>query len=298
MAAAYPKILGKDYPFAPRFVHLADGNRLHYVDEGRGGLVLFLADAPSWSFHFRRLIQDLAENFRCLAPDYVGFGLSDKPPGIRYSLHTMADNVVEFCTKMNVGKFHLVLHGWGGLPGMVAALRWPERVKRIVLLNANCFPEVAQSTDMALARLPFLGHLLVQGLNLPLRRLAALSHPHPRIRRCYSLPYNTWKSRAPVHSLLQNLPSVGDGPFLDPWLRELQERFYLLSAKKVLAFWGMADAVFDDAVRKRWKEIFDFCKTFEFFGIGRQVLEGEYDLILPKLRRFLLGGEDVQLPQP
>jgi haloalkane dehalogenase len=291
MGSLLPKALRADYPFQSHFMRLDGGSTMHYVDEGKGSLVLLLHDIPSWSFHFRRLLQDLSGQFRCLAPDFIGFGLSDKPAGSDYSLRSLADNILEFCTRMNVGRFHLVLHGWGGLPGMVTALRWPERVKRIVLLNANCFAGAGPSPDEALCRLPLLGRWLVQGLNLPVRRVASRSHPHPRIRRGYCLPHGNWSAREPVFRFLSSHDAS-----LDAWLKDLQQRLYLLSAKKAMAFWGTADRVFGRAILEKWKSELDFAKIHELAGIGRQVLEGEYDFILPHLRRFLLAGEEAKLP--
>ncbi|MDR3117469.1 MAG: alpha/beta fold hydrolase [Puniceicoccales bacterium] len=285
-----PKFLRGDYPFADRFVRLEGGSAMHYVDEGKGSLVLLLHDIPSWSFHFRQLIQDLSGSFRCVAPDFIGFGLSDKPAGVAYSPRSLADNILAFCTRLNVGRFHLVLHGWGALPGMVAALRWPERVKRIVLLNANCFAGTPPSSDEALCHIPLLGRWLVQGLNLPVRRVAAASHPHPRIRRGYRFPYGGWRDRAPTFRFFSACSTQ------NAWLKELQQKLYLLSAKKAMAFWGTADRIFGHPTLEKWKSELDFAKVHELAGIGRQVLEGEYEFILPHLRRFLLAGEEARLP--
>jgi haloalkane dehalogenase len=172
MGSSLPKSLRSFYPFQSRYISLSSGARLHYIDEGRENLTLFLHDIPLWSFYFRNLIRKLRERFRCLAPDYLGFGLSDKPGGVRYSLRSITANVIELLTQLNVGKFNLVLHGWGAVPGMVIATRWPERVNRIVLLNANVFPEFTIPPSFPVYRMSFLGRIAINLLNLPARGAA------------------------------------------------------------------------------------------------------------------------------
>jgi len=72
-----------EYPFAPH-TFAADGGRMHYVDEGAGQAVLMVHGTPEWSFGYRHLIRCLSEHYRCVVPDHIGFGLSDKPPGWSY----------------------------------------------------------------------------------------------------------------------------------------------------------------------------------------------------------------------
>jgi pimeloyl-ACP methyl ester carboxylesterase len=72
------------YPFTTRFVTLPSG-RMHYVDEGAGKVVLFVHGTPTWSYEWRHLIRALAPRWRCIAPDLLGFGLSDRPAGFAYT---------------------------------------------------------------------------------------------------------------------------------------------------------------------------------------------------------------------
>src|SRR5687767_257670 len=67
------------YPFDSRWLVVGAGARMHYVDEGRGDPILFVHGTPSWSFEWRHLISGLCHDYRCVAPDLVGFGLSSRP---------------------------------------------------------------------------------------------------------------------------------------------------------------------------------------------------------------------------
>ena len=73
------------YPFEHRFLDLGNGIDMHYVDEGSGETLLMLHGNPSWSFLYRKMIVRLRDTFRCIAPDYPGFGLTEAPPGYQFT---------------------------------------------------------------------------------------------------------------------------------------------------------------------------------------------------------------------
>lgn len=78
------------YPFKSNWVDLSDGSRVHYVDEGRGPVLLLLHGNPSWSFLYRNIIPRLSGQFRCIAPDLPGFGLSEATDGLCCTNRVMA----------------------------------------------------------------------------------------------------------------------------------------------------------------------------------------------------------------
>ncbi|MDR2667740.1 MAG: alpha/beta fold hydrolase [Puniceicoccales bacterium] len=295
MPDSLPPSLRELYPFKSRFVTLRGGEKMHYVDEGEGNLVLFLHDIPLWSFYFRNLIDDLQKNFRCLAPDYIGFGLSSKPENIDYSLRTIADDIQNFLKELNVGKFNLVLHGWGGVPGMVVAARWPERVNRIVLLNANCFMGYRMPLLHSLFRYGSIGDLAVNFFNGPARCSAYSASIGSRSRAGYLYPYDTWSSRIPTRIFFDNLPTNGKRG-IGRWLQDEAEKMAILSRKKSIAFWGAKDRVFPLSLADRWKEYLEELKVHELHDSGRYALEDDYETILPLLRRFLMAGVEIKLP--
>ncbi|MDR0678835.1 MAG: alpha/beta fold hydrolase [Puniceicoccales bacterium] len=295
MAASLPSFLRTLYPFASRFVSLSDGTRMHYVDEGQGNMVLFLHDIPLWSFYFRNLVQDLRGQFRCLAPDYRGFGLSSKPDGLNYSLRTVTDDVLIFLQKLNVGKFNLVLHGWGAVPGMAVATRWPERIRRIVLLNANCFMNYRMPLSHSFFRGGGWGKMTVNLFNLPVRQAAFGAAVGSRARAGYRYPYRSWHSRTPTRLFFENLPrNPKKGTGL--WLSEVVEKMGILCQKKSIAFWGTKDSVFPEKILDSWKEYLEELKIHRFPYGGRYVLEDDYGTIFPLLRRFLADGVELKLP--
>ncbi|MDR1436372.1 MAG: alpha/beta fold hydrolase [Puniceicoccales bacterium] len=295
MSEQLPASIRDVFPFKNRFAHLSGGAKMHYVDEGEGDMILFLHDIPLWSFYFRNLIDDLRHNFRCLAPDYCGFGLSSKDVGRNYSLRTITDNVLELLKMLNVGRFNLVMHGWGGVPGMAVATRWPERIKRIAIFNANCFLEYRMPFLHSIYRYASLGHLAVNFLNLPARHAAHSAAIGSKSRAGYIYPYGTWSSRTPTRIFFENLPESKSCP-IGRWMCEEAEKMGILSKKKCLAFWGVKDRVFPLTVVDRWKEYLEELKVHEFHSSGRFALEDDYDTILPLIRRFLMAGVEIKLP--
>ena len=174
------------YPFESRFAKIANFN-YHYVDEGVGEPVLMVHGNPSWSYYYRNLIHQLKANYRTIAVDHLGCGLSDKPAADEYSfsLKQRVDDLVAFVESMAFETpFTLVLHDWGGMIGMALATRMPEKIKNIVLLNTGAFrnpKDMKLPWQLALVRNTPLGAFLVQGFNafLPLGRPTPVAQKIP-----------------------------------------------------------------------------------------------------------------------
>ena len=126
------------YGFAPHYVEV-DGLRIHYVDEGPrdAAPVLLLHGEPSWSFLYRKMIAVLvAAGHRCVAPDLVGFGRSDKLGDRRdYTYQRHVDWMAGFLTTVDLRRITLVCQDWGGLIGLRLVAEHTERFDRVVAAN-------------------------------------------------------------------------------------------------------------------------------------------------------------------
>jgi pimeloyl-ACP methyl ester carboxylesterase len=122
------------YPFTSRWLATPSG-RLHYIDEGGGEPVLFVHGTPTWSFEWRHVVRALAPRWRCIAPDHLGFGLSDRPRDFPYTPEAHAANLAHFVDALGLQRFTLVVHDYGGPIALSLALGRPERVRRLVLIN-------------------------------------------------------------------------------------------------------------------------------------------------------------------
>jgi len=125
---------GGTWPFQPHFFE-GGGFRMHYVDEGSGDPIVCLHGEPTWGYLYRRFIPPLAASHRVIVPDHMGFGKSQTPPDREYSLRSHVDNFTKLVEVLDLTNITLVMQDWGGLIGSAFALRYPDRVKRLFLLN-------------------------------------------------------------------------------------------------------------------------------------------------------------------
>src|SRR5579859_4532933 len=125
------------FPFQPRYVEV-NGMRIHYVDEGRGEVILCLHGEPSWSYLYRKMIPILARHARVIAMDFVGFGRSDKyTERDEYSFQMHRDTLVGFINALELEQITLVVQDWGGLIGLRVASEMPEKFARLVIMNTG-----------------------------------------------------------------------------------------------------------------------------------------------------------------
>jgi haloalkane dehalogenase len=127
------------FPFESRFVDI-DGHTVHYVDEGSGRTLLLLHGNPTWSFFWRDVIRALRDDFRCIALDFPGFGLSTPKPGYRYLPAEHAEVVTGFVDALGISGATLVGQDWGGLIGLAVVQRRPGVFDRLVLANTWAWP--------------------------------------------------------------------------------------------------------------------------------------------------------------
>ena len=129
------------YPFAPHYFEPTGdlaGLRMHYLDEGEGKPVLLLHGEPTWSYLYRKMIPGLSGSHRVIAPDYLGFGRSDKPTDISwYTYDRHVDSIVQLLHHLDLRDTTLVVQDWGGPIGLRVAVENAEHFARLVILNTG-----------------------------------------------------------------------------------------------------------------------------------------------------------------
>ncbi|MDR1535359.1 MAG: alpha/beta fold hydrolase [Planctomycetota bacterium] len=284
------------YPFESR-LHTLGSLNYHYLDEGEGEPVVMLHGNPTWSFFYRDLILGLRDRHRCLVPDHLGCGLSEKPPDHPYCLENHIANLESWLAGILPleswpgGRFNLVVHDWGGPIGFGYALRNPGRVLRLVVLNTSIFTSGTMPRRIRLCRLPFLGEALVRHLNLFARGAARLTTVRPlsaNVRAGYLLPYNSWKNRVGIQAFLRDIPLEIDSPSRR-LLRSLgDEAPFRLAEKPMLIQWGMNDWCFTPAFLGIWRQSFPDAKVGEYRA-GHYLLEDAGREIVKSVGEFLKG---------
>jgi haloalkane dehalogenase len=273
-----PAPLARLYPFQPAVFQTPQGARMSYIDEGPKGdeAVLMLHGNPTWSFYYRDLVRELSGRVRCIAPDHIGMGLSAKPQGYDYRLVSRIADIEALVERLGLRKIHLVVHDWGGAIGFGVAVRRPESIGRIVILNTAAFPSPRIPKRISLCRAPVVGELIVRGLNGFAEPATWMAMAARRLswdeRKGYLFPYGSWADRIGVHRFVRDIPMEPDHPSR-PTLEAISNALPALSRHEKLIVWGGRDFCFDDTFLSRWREIYPEAHVNRLGRAGHYVLE-------------------------
>lgn len=229
------------FPFESRFFESTVG-AVHYVDEGSGQPILMLHGNPTWSFLYRNVISGLRRGFRCIAPDYPGFGLSQRPTGYGYTPAEHARVVAELVEELDLRDLIVIGHDWGGSIGLSVATDAPERVAGLVLGNTWFWApdRVMRSFSRAMSSAPMQRAILER--NFFVNRLipaATTRSLTDEEMAHYRGVQPTAEARVGVAELPRQIVAAGD------WLDTLESRVpQRLGDRPVLITWGMRDRAF------------------------------------------------------
>jgi haloalkane dehalogenase len=284
------------YPFRSRWSESA-GWRLHYVDEGAGDTVLFVHGTPTWSFEFRHVITALAPTRRCIAPDHLGFGLSDRPPGANYSPDAHAERLAQFVEHLGLERFTLVVHDYGGPIGLPLALSTKSRVQRVVLLNTWMWPFDDDADMIRRGRIAggSLGRLLYKYANASLRLLMPSAYGDRKkltkaIHRQYLEVFRDRRARVEVlHALARAILESRS------YYADLSARADRLREIPVLIIWGMKDTAFQPHQLGRWQSLLPAADVCRLASAGHWPHEEEPAAVIDAITKFLKHPNSTNL---
>lgn len=269
----------------------ADGQSLHYVDEGEGQPLLMVHGNPTWSFAWRKLIMALRPEYRVIAIDHLGCGFSAKPQDrMLYTLEGHIRRLSALTELLNLRNISLFSHDWGGAIGMGCAGRMPDRFARFVLMNTGAFLSQAIPLRISLCRIPWLGELANRGLNLFSRAALTMAVERPlsaAARAGLIAPYSSWSRRIAVHEFVQDIPlntrhqSYHTLSEVDRSLKQFQEH-------PIQLIWGMKDWCFTpEAFLREFQNRFPHASTLELPDAGHYVFEDATDEVIRQSQSFL-----------
>lgn len=287
-----PTWLAEQYPFAPRRFTTPHGAEMSYVDEGQGShAVLMVHGNPTWSFYYRELVRELSPHVRCIVPDHVGMGLSDKPADYPYTLAARIADLEALVDSLGVETLDLVVHDWGGAIGFGLAGRCPGRIRRIVILNTAAFTSIHLSKRIAICKAPLIGPLIVRGGNgfawpatwmaMSRRALSAAQ------AKAYLFPYDSWAHRVAVSAFVQDIPMKESHP---SWktLRHVEEGLEQFQRHPTLLLWGGRDFCFNDHFYNEWIQRLPQAEQVYLDDAGHYVLEDAPNDAIPRIKEHLL----------
>jgi haloalkane dehalogenase len=292
------------YPASPKSFEVRPGIAMSYLDEGPrdGEVVVMLHGNPSWSYYWRTLVGGLSDKYRCIVPDHVGMGLSDKPddapgasPGYDYTLQSRVDDLEALLRHAGIDDatpITLAVHDWGGMIGFGWALTHAAQVKRLVVLNTAAFPMPAAKTmpwEIGLGRDWKIGEWLVRGVNAfssgaswigVERRMPA------DVRRAYVAPYNNWANRISTIRFMQDIPLA---PADRAWslLEASGKALPAFADRPAFIGWGLKDFVFDRHFLDGFRAALPRAQVQAFEDAGHYVLEDKHEVLVPAIRAFL-----------
>jgi haloalkane dehalogenase len=283
------------YPFQGKFASVG-AHQMHYLDEGQGDPIVMVHGNPSWSFYYRDLVLRLRDRYRCIVPDHIGCGLSDKPGDDKYD-YTFTQRVADLDTllnQLNLGdNITLVVHDWGGMIGMNWAVQNPHRVKRLVILNTAAFHLPATKSfpwQLWLARDTALGAMLVSRFNAFSRGAAWVGctreRMSPELQSAYTAPYNSVENRIATLRFVQDIPlRPGDRNY--DVITDVESKLSRFRNIPTFIGWGMKDFVFDKHFLNRWLELLPEAEVHRYDKCGHYILEDAKVELLPLIDDFL-----------
>ncbi|HVU18999.1 MAG TPA: alpha/beta fold hydrolase [Candidatus Didemnitutus sp.] len=265
---------------------------MSYVDEGQGDeAVLMVHGNPTWSFFYRRVILGLRNRIRCIAPDHLGCGLSDKPQNFDYTLPNHIENLSRLVESLGLRRIHLVVHDWGGPIGLGTLLPLGDRLGRVVILNTAAFADTKVPARIRLCRAPLLGGLLVRGLNGfagPATHMAVSRPLPPQVKAGFLFPYDSWANRIAVHRFVRDIPS-GKGTSSDAALARIESQLPLLRQRPVRIIWGGGDFCFNRHYFDRWRAILPEARADYVTEAGHYLIEDAGEAVVAGIKEHILA---------
>lgn len=271
------------YPFSPKHFTLPMGT-MSYVDEGEGEPLVMVHGNPSWSFEFRALITLFSRTHRCVAPDHIGSGLSDKPTDWDYLPRQHAETLEALLDFLDLGNITLVVGDWGGPIGLSYAIRHPESIKQIVITNTWLWSVNDDWYYRAFSGFVGgpIGRWLIRRYNLFARIILKATYGErgkltPEIHRHFIQPLSRPEERKGCWMFPWQITAASD------WLADLWEERGRLNGKIKLIAWGMKDIAFREKELNRWATYFPTARVVQYPGAGHFLAEEKSEELMEEL---------------
>lgn len=285
------------YPFTPKKFEARPGLSMSYLDEGprEGEVIVMLHGNPSWSYYWRNLVSGLSDKYRCIVPDHIGMGFSDKP-GDRdydYTLQSRIDDLSALLEHLGIkGPVTLAVHDWGGMIGFGWALTHAAQVKRLVITNTAAFPLPSAKKmpwQLSLGRDSKFGAFIIRAFNAFSSGASyqGVETKMPAdVRRAYVSPYNNWNNRISTLRFMQDIP-LHPGDKAWALVEAAGQRLPQFADRPAFIGWGLKDFVFDQHFLAGFRKALPQARVTAFEDAGHYVLEDKQAELVPAIRAFL-----------
>ena len=242
------------YPFENKYIRL-DAGKMHYIDQGKGNIILFIHGTPAWSFLYREYITELSKKNRCIAIDHIGFGLSEKPKNFDGKPQSHSRNLTEFIEKLNLSDITIVVHDFGGSIGISSAIENHNRIKQLVLFNTWLWETKNNPSALKVDKIinSSIGSFLYLRMNFSPKFLLKKGFYEKnklskKIHKQYIYPFPNKSSRISLLNIGKSLVGSSD------WYQEQWGGLDKLEQKPWLILWGTKDDFITTEYLKKWKK--------------------------------------------
>lgn len=295
MNAATFEIDRELYPFTSRTIALSNGAIVHFIDEGHGPVLLLLHGNPTWSFLYRDIILGLRDRFRCVAPDYPGFGRSRAPPDYGFTAAEQAEAMAEFVEALDLRAVTVMVHDWGGPIGFALAQRLPGRIRGFVIANTWAWP-IRRLRHIVFSRVMggLVGRMLAWCCNGIVRLFlwqGVATGLDPRARAMYLAPFDERGRRGATRIFPRQLRAAG------PFLAEVCKKMGTLTGRPALIVWGGRDLAFGAPERSNFERLFPDHTTVLLPSAGHFVQEDAPEAVVQAIRGWFATNGRVAEPR-
>lgn len=281
--------LDKDeYPFKSNWYFIEQAGNLHYIDEGEGQPIIFVHGTPEWSFIFRNVVKKFSGHYRCIALDYIGFGLSDKPLNWTYTPKAHAENLEKLIAHLGLKNIILVVHDFGGPIGLSYAINHPENVQKIILSNTWMWSLKDDKHFSQAGKIlgGSLGKWLYKYFNFSpnvMMRIATYNKKafNKAIHKHYTSPFPTPNSRIATWRLAQELIGSSD------WYNMLWQQVEKIKNIPALILWGTKDTAFRKKEMDRWHNLFSNKKSIGLNNSGHFPQEEAKEEYINEIQQYI-----------
>ena len=280
-----------------------EGNRMNYVDEGQGEALLMLHGNPTWSYLYRHIIKDLKKDYRCIALDHLGYGLSDKPHYEDYSMEAHIRRLGIFIETLGLKNITLICQDWGGIIGLSYAARNKDLFTRLIPMNTTGFLPTSPGEFVRCLgawafpylwsyKIPMVGKKMAMDWNIFLQagmRLGIVNNKrqlHTSAMKGYLYPFQMVRDRTAIMKSVRQVPM---GPLDKTWwlLRNTGKRLKDWDVRTQV-IWGMKDPVFVPWFIDKFEELLpNHAPSVKIPTAGHFLQDDEPEIIIKAIRSFL-----------
>ncbi|AGH94243.1 alpha/beta fold hydrolase [Pseudobdellovibrio exovorus] len=263
--------------------------KLNYVDQGRGETIVFVHGTPTSSSEYEQVIAELSKDYRCLALDHLGFGLSDKPENGDYTISAHQKRLESWLQHLQIKQLHLFVHDFGGVIGLPLLQKSDLQIKSVTLANTWLWPLIETEPQMQSQKalvtsgvFPFLYRHFNFSAKVLLKMAWGKRRPLSRQRhRFYRNHFPNRKSREGTVGFLKSLFDFTNPCWQQPSVLQT------LKNKPVQFIWGEADKLISSRNLQRWHESLPESKIYKLHDVGHFVAEEAPEDVIEKLKQFI-----------